>query len=77
MIYYLFNKLLGILGSSQINAEQPEVPMLATRAPTDAKILAISFINYPPSFFSCFIYHDNSYNYCMVIQIFYRLLEES
>lgn len=77
MIYYLFNKLLGILGSSQINAGQPTVPMLATRAPTDAKILAISFINYPPSFFSCFIYHGNSYNYCMVIQIFYRLLEES
>lgn len=77
MIYYLFNKLFGILGSSIIKYEQPEVPMLATRAPTDAKILAISFINYPPSFFSCFIYHDNSYNYCMVIQIFYRLLEES
>ena len=45
MIYYLFNKLLGIFGSSQINAEQPTVPTDATRAPTDAKILAISFIN--------------------------------
>lgn len=53
---YLFNKLLGIFGSSQINKGHATVPAVATKAPKEAKMLANNFKVIPPFLsFSCLL----------------------
>ena len=70
-MFYLFNKLLGIFGSSQISGEHAAVPIDAKSATRTAAKLENNFILFLPSLFF-FIYYYNSYNYYMVVHITYK-----